>query len=126
MSSIFVWEDINSSTQNQLDVVKVLGRAGKGLRIRVPSGRTGEVKLRFNSLQKVIKFNETGLDTTIETWLPVSGNLRPSITLAKGEGCGEGTSVYPSLNIESIECELFDPASGDAQSLDGYASIEVW
>ncbi len=126
MSSVFVWEGINSSTQNQLDVVKVLGRAAKGLRIRVPTGRSGTVKLRFNSLQKVIKFNETGLDTTIETWLPVSGNLRPSITLAAGEGCGEGTSFYPSLNIESIECELFDPADGDSNSLDGFANVEVW
>ena len=124
---VYTWKAI-STTNNRLDVVKYLGRPAVGVRLRVPTGESGTVKLKFNSLEKRIKFNESEADSTIDIWLDSTAAPGQSMTLAAGEAVGDGTGVYEGLKINSIECELFTPDDdpGDSASLETHANLEVW
>tara|TARA_B100000427_G_scaffold187900_1_gene156203 strand:- start:574 stop:957 length:384 start_codon:yes stop_codon:yes gene_type:complete len=122
---VYTWKAI-STTNNRLDVVKYLGREAVGLRLRVPTGETGTVKLKLNSLEKRIKVSETGPDTTIDIWLDSTAAPGPSMTVAAGESIGAGSGVYEGLKIHSIECELFVPETSESSSLETHANIEVW
>jgi hypothetical protein len=120
----FVQADIGLNTQ--IDCIEVLGHPAKGVRWRDTSATgSASITLHFNSLNRIVKANETQCDTIAQVWVDfatwAAAKLQyPNVTLTDGQSVGQGTGTYEGLEIRSIHVTgLHTDARGDCE-------LEIW
>lgn len=90
------------SVGTQIDVSHFLGRKAKKVLVSFNNiTSSSSAVLLFNSVQRVLAFNETGSDYVLRNWNPIKGYSivasRPSV------GTWSSFSGYGDLEIDSIE-----------------------